>query len=113
MSRPGRDSLKQALKQQRAKTSLSQEVEWTMQAVEFLRTYKGENPVLLSMARKAKADLRWVPNERQVVQVHRMVHREKAHGKKPRSDALGRRIRHYEEARDPDVPDALEDPDWL
>lgn len=109
MTRGRRRALTDAIKEQQERAKVAAEVDWTMQALTFLRSYGGQNPVLRSLARRA-ADPRWVPTEREVVQVHRLVHRERIEIQHPERDSMGNRLRRREGR---DLPDSLEEPDWL
>lgn len=102
------DSIREDVKKREELAKTDLEVEWTMQALHFLRGYEGEHPILRSLARRSR-DLRWVPTERQVIQIHRIAHREKLEVQNP-YDSLGRRLRRSE---GPDTPSSLDEPDWL
>jgi hypothetical protein len=109
VGRAQRKRLEEAIKEQHSSSELSVEVEWTMRALSFLKTYEGQNPTLRSLASRAKRIPNWVPTERQVVQIHRMVHNERIQTRHD-IDSLGRVLRRREGPR---LPDSLEEPDWL
>lgn len=109
MPNPRRE-LAEAIKEDQARQELAAEVDWAMQVIDFLQEYAGDNPILRSLAYRAKKFPNWVPTERQVIQVHRIVHREKTEANRIETDSLGRRLRKRE---GPDLPTSLDEPDWL